>query len=191
VSTILELRFHGRAGQGAKSIADIFAEAALREGKHILAFPEYGAARQGAPLRVFVKIDDEKVLDHSQIEHPDIAIVLDEDLIHSEDVLEGLKEKGTLIVNTHRTQKEFREVTGYKGRLVIINATDLAIKIMKAGRLANTAILGALTKGQSLISKNDLKELLKKDFTKRFPKDIVKKNLELFDAGYKESEVFQ
>lgn len=191
MSKILELRFHGRAGQGAKSIADIFANAALTQGKRILAFPEYGAARQGAPLRVFVKIDDEEVLDHSQIEHPDIAIVLDEDLIHSEDVLEGLKKEGILVVNTHRNEKEFREATGYHGKLVILNATDLAIKIMRAGRLANTAILGALTKGQDLISKDQLKKLLKEDFEARFPAEIVKKNLELFDAGYKNSEVHE
>src|SRR3989338_11602774 len=115
---LIEIRWHGRGGQGAKTAALLFADAALSSGKYIQAFPEYGPERMGAPVTSFNRLSSKPILRHSGVANPDVVIVLDPTLMETTDVLEGMNEGGTLIVNTAKTpdeiRKEFPNISGIK-----------------------------------------------------------------------------
>src|SRR6056297_3109485 len=112
MAQLTEVRFHGRGGQGAKTAGYILAVAAAEEGWNINAFPEYGAERRGAPMRSYVRISDEPIRLRSGIESPDIVIVLDDSLLETENVAEGLPEGGLLIINTSMSEDEVKEQIG-------------------------------------------------------------------------------
>ncbi|RLF57574.1 MAG: pyruvate ferredoxin oxidoreductase, partial [Thermoplasmata archaeon] len=103
-----EIRFHGRGGQGGKMAAEAYALAAFLEGNYAVSFPFFGAERRGAPVKAFTRVDDKKIRIKTQVYEPDYVVVLDETLIETQDVLEGLKKDGTVIINTQRKPEEVR-----------------------------------------------------------------------------------
>ncbi len=141
-----EVRFHGRGGQGAVTAANILATAAFKEGKHVQAFPIFGTERRGAPVAAFVRMDDKPIRVRYQVYDPDAVVVLDPSLLEAVDVTAGLKEGGTVIINTGRKPEEFK-LEGAK--VVTVDATTIAVEHKlgsAAAPIVNTAILGAYAK---------------------------------------------
>ena len=144
---MIEIRFHGRGGQGTVVASKILADAISKEGNYVQAYPEFGVERRGAPVIAFIRIDDKPIYDKSRIYRPDHVVVVDPTLIEATDVTEGLKEGGTIIVNSDKKPEELKFPDKYKA--VTVNATGIAVK-HKLGTLAapivNTSIVGAVVK---------------------------------------------
>jgi 2-oxoacid:acceptor oxidoreductase gamma subunit (pyruvate/2-ketoisovalerate family) len=144
---MIEIRFHGRGGQGTVVASKILADAISKEGKYVQAYPEFGVERRGAPVYAFIRIDDKPIYDKSRIYKPDHVVVVDPTLIEAIDVTEGLKEGGWIIINTDKKPEELEFPKKYK--VAAINATEISVK-HKLGTLAspivNTAIVGAVVK---------------------------------------------
>lgn len=144
---MLEIRFHGRGGQGTVVASKVLADALAKEGNYVQAYPEFGVERRGAPVFAFIRIDDKPIYDKSRVYTPDHIVVVDPTLIEAIDVTEGLKDGGLIIINSDRNPEELKFPA--KFRVATINATEIAVKY-KLGTLAapivNTAIVGAVVK---------------------------------------------
>jgi len=149
---MLEIRFHGRGGQGAQIACKILAVAAFAEGKDVQAFPYFGVERRGAPVTAFTKIDDNAIRNKSMIYEPDYIIVLDESLLETVDVTDGLKESGMVLVNTSKDPEEIAKKLGVKAATV--DATQVAMDHKlgsKASPIVNTSILGGFAKASGIV----------------------------------------
>ena len=141
---LLEIRWHGRGGQGAKTAAAMVAEVAVEAGKYAQAAPEYGAEREGAPIKAYTRIDEAVIRTHDAIYFPDIVVVLDDTLLEAQGVAEGLSEDGVLLVNTRKTPDEVRKLLHLAGgKVYTIDATTIAIEEIKRP-IPNTVMIGAL-----------------------------------------------
>ncbi len=184
--SMTEVRWHGRGGQGAKTAALLLAEAAIDVGKYAQAFPEYGPERTGAPMRAFTRISDTPIRLHSPVESPDIVLVFDETLIEAVDVTEGLKQGGTILVNTSTSKEEIQSKLGKDGfDLHVIDAVKVALETI--GRpIPNTAMLGALVGATEVLPFDVLVEDLRHKFSKKFSPDIADMNVEAIKRAYEE-----
>jgi len=144
---MIEIRFHGRGGQGTVVASKILADAMAKEGSYVQAYPEFGVERRGAPVYAFIRIDNKPIYDKSRVYTPDHVVVVDPTLVEAIDVTEGLKPGGLVIINSDRRPEDFKLSDRY--RVTTINATEIAVK-HKLGTLAapivNTAIIGAVIK---------------------------------------------
>ena len=150
---MIEIRIHGRGGQGAVIASKLLAWAFFKEGKYIQSFPTYGVERRGAPVAAFVRVDDKPVLIRSQIYEPDHIIVLDPTLIESVDVTKGLKKGGWILINTTREPSEFSKLTHFK--VACVDASGIAVKYQlgsKSHPIVNTGILGAFARVTRFVS---------------------------------------
>jgi len=186
MSGILEIRWHGRGGQGAVTAAKLLAGSALREGKHIQAFPEYGPERTGAPVKSFTRISDSPIRTHSQVTAPKVSIVLDPTLLEVVDVAEGLPEDGVLIINTTEKPANIRKQLGLnKGKIFTVDAT--AISIENIGRnIPNTPMMGALIKATGVIKLDTLLDDFKEKFSSKFRKEVLEGNVNAIKKAYEE-----
>ena len=152
MANVVEIRWHARGGQGAKTASELLAEAAFNTGKFVQGFPEYGPERMGAPIAAYNRISDKKIRVHSNIYEPDFAVVLDETLIECVDLTAGLKETGAIIMNTSKTPEEIRAALGgYKGKVCTIDARTISEECI--GRyFPNTPLLAAIVKVSGFIS---------------------------------------
>ena len=163
---ILEIRWHGRGGQGAKTAALLLADAVLSAGKHIQAFPEYGPERMGAPVRSYNRISDDPITLHCGITAPKIVVVLDPTLIDVIDVTQGLPDDGIMLINTGLSPADIRKKLNIKGcRIYTVNASKISMDTI--GRnIPNTPMLGALVQVTGLLEKevfiSDTKKKLEK-----------------------------
>ena len=181
---LIEIRWHGRGGQGAVTAAKILAESALAGGKFIQAFPEYGPERAGAPVRSFTRISTEPIHIHSQVTNPSIVLVLDSTLLDAVNVTEGLPDNGVIIVNTTERPGDIRKKLSLdKCKIHTVDATDIAIKELKRN-IPNTPMIAALAKITKLVSLDTVKENFKKTYSKKFKPEIVEANLRAMDAAY-------
>ena len=127
MSNGFEIRWHGRGGQGAKTAALLLADVAFKTGKYVQGFPEYGPERMGAPITAYNRISDQPIRVHSNIYTPDLVAVVDETLLHSVDVTDGLKEDGAVIVNSPKSPEEIRPMLkGYKGKVYTVDARKIS-----------------------------------------------------------------
>ena len=186
----VEIRFHGRGGQGAVTAAEVLGEAAIEEGKYALAFPEYGAERRGAPVLAFARIDDKPILEREPILNPDIVVVFDPSLPPSI-YMKGLKPSGLLVMNTVRSPEKLAEYIREHGLepprcIATVNATEIATKHLGAP-IVNTSMLGALVKASKVVSLESIKDSVYRRFSSR-PR-IAEANLEAIDEAYKVTEV--
>jgi pyruvate ferredoxin oxidoreductase gamma subunit/2-oxoisovalerate ferredoxin oxidoreductase gamma subunit len=163
---LLEIRFHGRGGQGAVTAANLFASAALKAGnKDVQAFPFFGAERRGAPVKAFARISDEEINLRSPIYEPDMVVALDPYLLELVEVTEGLKLGGTFLLNTGKRPEELSEFD--KFRVATVNATEIALKHgIEVGGIpvVNTAILGAIPKLVSRVTLEAIIQAIKDRF---------------------------
>lgn len=173
---MLNIRFHGRGGQGAVTAAELLAVAVSFEGKYSQAFPVFGVERRGAPVTAFCRIDEKPIRLHQQIYEPNIVIVLDRKLLEAVDVCKGLKGDGMVIVNTRKKKEEL----GIKAKNVYaVDATGIALKHIGAP-IVNTAMLGAFAKATNLVKL----ESIEKAIGERFSKDIAEKNKKAIEECY-------
>ena len=187
MATMMEVRFHGRGGQGAKTAADLIATTALETGKHIQSFPEYGPERAGAPIRSFTRISDSPIDLHCGVTNPEIVLVIDPSLLLTESVTEGLGDKGILLVNTTEKPDAIRKKIKFdKGKVFTVDATKIALDTI--GRpLPNTPMLGALIKATNIVELDSLKNSVKNKFLKKIGEANVNKNLDAIDKAFKET----
>ncbi len=187
---ILEIRWHGRGGQGAKTAALLFGEAALETGKFIQAFPEYGPERMGAPVTAYNRISSSEIRIHSGIKNPDVLVILDTTLFDACNVLEGLKEDGIILVNTKESPEIIREKLGLKERKIKIYTVDASkIAIECLGRdIPNTPMLGALVKILGILDFQSFFNSVKKRLQEKFrgKEVLIDKNLIAIKRAYEE-----
>ena len=186
---MLEIRWHGRGGQGAKTASQFLAEAALELGKYIQAFPEYGPERAGAPIRAFTRIDEAPITIHCPVQSPDVVVVIDPTLLESIDVTEGLGEDGILLVNTSQTPKAIREKLKFnKGKVATVDATKISLETLGIP-MPNTPMLGALEKVNPLVSIDTLIEKIKSKFLKKIGEEKTNANIEGIKRAWQETSI--
>ena len=183
---LVEIRWHGRGGQGAKTAATLTAEVALEEGKFSQGFPDYGPERMGAPMRGFTRISDAPIRLHCNIAHPDVVVVLDDTMIGMPAVTEGVNGETLFVVNTALPAAEVREKLGASGGSVYcVDATKISID--ELGRpMPNTPMVGALVKATGCISIDALKKDVQKKFLGKFGERVVQGNIRAIERAYQE-----
>jgi pyruvate ferredoxin oxidoreductase gamma subunit len=160
---MIEVRFHGRGGQGAVTSAEMVALAAIEEGKYAQGFPSFGPERRGAPVISFARVNDKPIRLRSKIYQPDVAVVLDPSLLKILDPSQGLKPNGLLIINTNKSIERIRSEFGYKVRLALVDA-DLIAREELGIPITNTTMLGALVRGTGVVQLDSLIPPLKARF---------------------------
>jgi pyruvate ferredoxin oxidoreductase gamma subunit len=183
----VEIRWHGRGGQGTVTAAKVLADACLSGGRHVQAFPEYGPERAGAPLRAYNRISSKELRMHCPVVEPDIVAVADATLLDSINTAEGAKDNAIFIVNTLKDPREVRAKlkAGQKQKVFTVDATKIAIECF--GRaLPNAPMLGAVCKITGLITLEHLLEDVRKSFGKKFSQKIIDGNIEATKRGYEE-----
>ncbi len=187
MSQLVEIRWHARAGQGAVTAAKLVAETALFQGRYMQAMPEYGPERTGAPLKAFTRVCDDPIEVHNNIIDPDIVVVLDDTLLETVDVMEGIKDDGVVIVNTVKSADEIRKILGVKDsiRVSVVNASGIALDTIKRD-IPNTPIVAALSRVTGVIPIEALKENLVASFGKKFSQEIIDRNIQSVDRAYEE-----
>lgn len=179
-----EIIFFARAGQGAKTAAELIAQTAIREGKHVQAFPSFGPERNGAPMEAFVRISDKAIRIHEPIVDPDVVVILDETLIGFKNVTKNLDERESLIINTVREKKEIAEkLKNFKGNIHPIDAAGISFKIVGQPR-PNTAILGKLLQVTEIVKLENLIDEFKRLFEPKIGKELTKKNILAIEKAY-------
>lgn len=186
---LIEIRWHGRGGQGAKTAATFLAEAVLRAGMYSQGFPEYGPERMGAPMKGFTRISDTPITIHCGIYTPNIVVVLDPSLLDSVNVLEGLDTNGILIVNTGKCPRDIRKKLNITDRKVFtVDATKISLE--ELGRpIPNTPMIGALVRACEIIPIETILEDIKEKFSRKFSDKIVNANINCVRRGYTEVEI--
>lgn len=188
MSDLIEIRWHGRGGQGAKTAALLFADAAMEEGKFIQAFPEYGPERMGAPVQSFNRLSDKPITMHSGVESPQIVVVLDATLIDKVDVTAGLPEDGKLIINTSKSPPEIRTQLGLTDKKIYtVNASEIALQTL--GRhIPNTPMLGALVKVSGLLNFETMLKNVRAKLNQKFASkpEVIEGNIEAIKKAYNE-----
>jgi len=183
----MEIRWHARGGQGAVVASELLAEAAMNEGQYFQAFPDYGAERAGAPVRVYTRISDQCILEHSPISEPDVIVVLDITLFDLLDVTEGLKRDGALIVNTDKSPQEIREISKLEQTVYVVNATRIALNIL--GRnIPNTSMIGAIIKATGVVNIENAIRAVSERLAARLGKSIGEKNAKAMERAYVETK---
>ncbi len=182
---MIEIRFHGRGGQGTVVASKVMADALAKEGNFVQAYPEFGVERRGAPVFSFIRIDNKPIYDKSRIYAPNHVIVVDPTLVEVIDITEGLKDGGVIIINSEKDPASFKFPAKFK--VATINATGIAVK-HKLGTLAapivNTAIVGAVMKILNLTKLEPLLAAIKEGVPIR-PEDNMAAAKEAYEIAEK------
>jgi len=181
---MIEIRWHGRGGQGAVTSAELLARAAIDEGKYAQAFPSFGPERRGAPVLAFDRISTkEPIRIRSEIAEPDVVVVLDPGLLLVANVTSGLKEKGMLLINTRRALPDVESEFGNKWRLAVIDANKIARELLGVP-IVNTTMLGALLKATGVVNLESLFEPLKERFGR-----LAERNISAMKKAFDETKI--
>ena len=165
---MIEIRWHGRGGQGAKTAALLLADAAFEAGLYVQGFPEYGPERMGAPITAYNRLDEEPIRVHSGIYEPDMVVVVDETLISAVDVQGGMKPGGSIVVNSNRRPDLIAgEFEGFDGRIYAVDAADISIRNL-GKNLPNTPLLSVVAKLTGVIGEEDFFEVMEEAFREKF-----------------------
>ena len=188
MSNLIEIRWHGRGGQGAKTASLLLADAAFNTGKYIQGFPEYGPERMGAPITAYNRISDEPITIHSNIYEPDYVVVVDDTLLESVNVTAGLKETGAIIINTTRDDDYLREaLKGYNGEIYKIDARKVSMETL-GKYFPNTPMLAAVVKVSKIMSDEAFLEDMIGSFKHKFAKkpEVIDGNMKALEMALKE-----
>jgi len=185
---MIEIRWHGRGGQGAKTAATLVATVAVHEDKYAQGFPEYGPERAGAPIKGYTRISGNRIHQHSPIDHPDIVVVLDESLLIIANVTDGLGEDGILIVNTDASPAEIRKRVNLEGgKVYTVDATKIAIDTI--GRpIPNTPMMAAVSMVTGAVSRNGIEKSLREKLGHKFGTAIVEGNITAVARAFEETK---
>ncbi|MBQ9321155.1 MAG: 2-oxoacid:acceptor oxidoreductase family protein [Eubacterium sp.] len=182
----VEIRWHGRGGQGAKTAALLLADVAFKTGQNVQGFPEYGPERMGAPITAFNRISKDKIRVHSNIYEPDYVVVVDETLLHSVNVTDGLKEEGAIIINTPRSKEEvLPQLNGYKGRVVTIDARAISEQTL-GKNFPNTPMLAATVAVTKVLERDQFINDMRASFEHKFAKkpEVIDGNMKALEMAY-------
>lgn len=178
-----EIIIYGRGGQGAKTSAELLVQAALKKGKYVQAFPQFGPERSGAPVSAFVKISDRPIRSHEPITNPDCVLVLEESMIADKKIANIIAKSVPVIINSKKTERELRQVFGSDMSFVAIDASGLALEIIGENR-PNTVILGKLAKISHIVDLKDLGKVFKEKYSHKLGLEKVKKNIKAIKIAY-------
>ena len=180
MKNLIEIRWHGRGGQGAKTASLLLADAAFNTGKYIQGFPEYGPERMGAPITAYNRISDTPITIHSNIYEPDYVVVVDDTLLTSVPVTAGLKKEGAIVINTTKTPEQLKEVLkGYEGAVYTIDARKISEEAL-GKYFPNTPMLAAIVKVAGVMTDEELLEDMKTSFKHKFAKkpEVIEGNMQ-------------
>lgn len=187
-NNLVEIRWHGRGGQGAKTASLLLADAAFNTGKYIQGFPEYGPERMGAPITAYNRISDKPIRIHSNIYEPDYVVVVDDSLLESVDVTAGLKENGAIVINTTKDADYLKTaLKGYKGKIFTIDARKVSMETL--GRyFPNTPMLAAIVKVSKVMDEKDFLEDMQGSFKHKFAKkpEVIEGNMKALEMALNE-----
>ena len=188
MSNIIEIRWHGRGGQGAKTASLLLADAAFNTGKYVQGFPEYGPERMGAPITAFNRISDERSLLHSNIYEPNYVVVVDSTLLTAVDVTSGLKRDGAILINSSKSPEELRHLLeGYEGAVYTVDAGKIAEEEL-GQNFPNTPMLGAVVKVSGIIPEDkftaDMEQSMKHKFASKT--SVIDGNMKALKRGMQE-----
>ena len=181
---MVEIRWHGRGGQGAVTSAELVARAAINEGNYAQAFPSFGPERRGAPVQAFVRVSiGEPIRVRAEITEPDVVVVLDPGLLPIVKVTAGLKAGGLVIVNTRKQAEQIRQEFGINWTLATVNATKIAREILGVP-ITNTTMVGALIKATEVVRLDSLLEPLQRRFGR-----LAERNADAMKRAYEETVI--
>lgn len=185
---LIEIRWHGRGGQGAKTASLLLAEVAFNTGMYIQGFPEYGPERMGAPITAYNRIANYPLRVHSNIYEPDYVVVVDETLLKTVDCTAGLKRDGAIVINTKKSPEEIRkELRGYEGKVYTIDARTISEETLGAN-FPNTPMLSAIVKILGIMDKEEFIKDMEESFKHKFATkpNVIPKNIEALKRGLQE-----
>lgn len=188
MSDLVEIRWHGRGGQGAKTAALLLADAAFKTGSYVQGFPEYGPERMGAPITAYNRISKKEIRVHSNIYEPDFVVVVDSGLLDVVHVTDGLKDTGAIVVNTHKSPEFIREKIGdYKGRVYTIDARRIS-KACLGRYFPNTPMLAAIVKVSGVMDKDTFFNEMQNSFSHKFSSkpEVIEGNMNALKMAYEE-----
>ena len=188
MDNMIEIRWHGRGGQGAKTASLLLADAAFNTGKYIQGFPEYGPERMGAPITAYNRISDTPITVHSNIYEPDYVVVVDDTLLECVDVTAGLKSTGAIIINTTKDNDELKKLLkGYSGDIYKIDARKVSMETL-GKYFPNTPMLAAVVKVSGIMSDEAFLEDMVGSFKHKFAKkpEVIDGNMKALEMALKE-----
>ena len=185
MDNLIEIRWHGRGGQGAKTASLLLADAAFNTGKYIQGFPEYGAERMGAPITAYNRISTAPIRIHCNIYNPDYVVVVDDTLLNSVDVTSGLKESGAIIINTTKDGETLKRLLkGYKGHIYTIDARTVSVEAL-GKYFPNSPMLAAVVKVTGIIPEEDFLKDMEGSFKHKFAKkpEVIEGNMKALEIA--------
>ena len=188
MNDLIEIRWHGRGGQGAKTASLLLADAAFNTGKYIQGFPEYGPERMGAPITAYNRISDNPITVHSNIYEPDYVVVVDDTLLESVDVTAGLKEKGAIVINTTKSPEYIKSMLkGYSGGVYTIDARKISMETL-GKYFPNTPMLAAIVKVTGIMNDEDFIKDMEGSFKHKFAKkpEVIDGNMKAIEMALQE-----
>ncbi len=184
----VEIRWHGRGGQGAKTAALLLADVCFKHGKHVQGFPEYGPERMGAPITAYNRISDDEIRVHSNIYDPDYVVVVDETLLESIDVTAGLSEEGAIVINTQRSKEEILpHLKGYKGRVYTLDARKISEEAL-GKYFPNSPMLAAIVAVSKVMEKEEFLAQMESSYQHKFAKkpEVIEGNMQALRVAFEE-----
>ena len=188
MDNMIEIRWHGRGGQGAKTASLLLADAAFNTGKYIQGFPEYGPERMGAPITAYNRISSSPIRLHSNIYEPDYVVVVDDTLLESVPVTEGLKASGAIIINTTKTIEELKpSLNGYSGKIYTIDARKVSEEAL-GKYFPNTPMLASIIKVSGIMTEKEFLDDMKNSFKHKFAKkpEVIEGNMKALELALQE-----
>ena len=185
---VVEIRWHGRGGQGAKTAALLLADVAFKTGKFVQGFPEYGPERMGAPITAYNRISSKEIRVHSNIYEPDYVVVVDEGLLETVDVTEGLSEDGGIVVNTSKSPREIKAMLkGYNGVVHTIDARKVSVACL-GKYFPNTPMLAAIVKVSGVMDKETFLNEMENSFLHKFASkpEVIEGNMNALKMAFDE-----
>jgi len=190
MNDLIEIRWHGRGGQGAKTASLLLADAAFNTGKYIQGFPEYGPERMGAPITAYNRISTKPITIHSNIYEPDYVVVVDDSLLESVDVTAGLKKTGAIVINTTKDNEYLKQnLKGYEGKIYKIDARKISEEAL-GKYFPNTPMLAAIVKVSNVMSDEEFLNDMQGSFKHKFAKkpEVIEGNMKALEMALKEVE---
>ena len=187
MNDMIEIRWHGRGGQGAKTASLLLADAAFNTGKYIQGFPEYGPERMGAPITAYNRISTSPITIHSNIYEPDYVVVVDDTLLEAVDVTAGLKETGAIVINTTKDGEYIKErLNGYNGEIYTIDAKKISLETL-GKYFPNTPMLAAIVKVSKIMTDEDFLNDMQGSFKHKFAKkpEVIEGNMKALEMALK------
>ena len=182
----IEIRWHGRGGQGAKTAALLLADVAFKTGQNVQGFPEYGPERMGAPITAFNRISSDKIRVHSNIYHPDFVVVVDETLLDSVDVTAGLKKEGAIIVNTPKQSEDIMEhLNGYEGKVFTVDARKISMETL-GKNFPNSPMLAATVAVSNVMPREKFITEMRASYEHKFAKkpEVIDGNMQALEKAF-------